>query len=703
MGKKFEIQAINYALYDLRNKKKVTLKEAAKALRISKLHLKLIERGYLHVSKRLQPRFITYYHLNINFFKNNTTYISPVEVTYEDPELDKKIRANIKKKKTKIVSGVISIAMIGLLALGLYYYNRQNVSPRDVWTKEYTAFREQLINSEFTYEEPSTEYPGDINYVFDQGKTKNCSYRINMPGRETHAAGMFVNITYRYVHVNVSVYNHKKILEIETDVGKQYQNPHYYAICTYTKKGEYNLPKVYLEGETGFKDYYPESQEYKNFYSLFFGEEGYESYIELIDGFLQEYGFNYKYDQLLDDTQKISEHEVFDFGLGFRLILFPSILLVLTLSIFVYALFKGRKIKPKKVKARPYVVHKTEYTADAALVYRSVPNDTKFPMIVPEFILRIVALGFLLVASMGMIWLTQATLVVQDSIIFEIGGPNISNLFVAGITLAFFLKLDVYHKRGNRELLENIMMLFVFGLMFYIAECLTYACISSQSSIYAKFAGLLTTLLPGNIIWNLMMYSLIFFFLFTLPKKLEDAPHKVLIWRLGSVIPSLLLLVAFIYKGTFQGVMSPYISFLFHTNGILSTAFAIFYLYALFFFQQYVSLKYGKDFTKVFLDSRRYALNKNIIACIVLLVLSGVDLLFYFYLPYNSLNLGHNWIIAILIPFILFYRPHIGKRSPKWDLAYTLMYVVCLTAGFVVSFNMIANTLDLSQISQIIS
>lgn len=703
MKKNFEIQAINRALYDLRNKKKATLKEAAKALRISKLHLKLIERGYLHVSERLQPRFITYYHLNINFFKNNTTYISPVEVTYEDPELDKKIRANIKKKKTKIISGTISIAMIGLLALGLYYYNRQNIKPREMWTNEYTAFREQLINNEYTYEEPSTEYPDDINYVFDQGKTKNLAYRINMPGKDIHAAGTFINITYKYINVSAWAYNHKKVLEIETDVGKLYQNPHYYAICTYTKKGEYNLPKVSLEGEDGFKDYYPESQEYKYFYNLLFGAEGYEYYIDSIDEFLQEAGFNYKYDQLLDDSQRISEHEVSGFNLGFRLILFPSILLAFTLSVFAYALIKGRKIKPKKVKAKPYVVHKTEYTADAALVYRSVPNDIKFPMVVPEFVLRVLALGLLLIASMGTIWLTQATLVVQDSIILEIGGANISNFLVAGITLAFFLKLDVYHKRGNRELLENITMLFVFGLMFYVAECLTYACISSQGSIYAKFAGLLTTLLPGNIIWNLMMYSLIFFFLFTLPKKLEDAPHKVLIWRLGSVIPSLLLLVAFIYKGTFQGVMSPYISFLFHTNGILSTAFAIFYLYALFFFQQYVSLKYGKDFTRVFLDSRRYALNKNIIACIVLLVLSGVDLLFYFYLPYNSLNLGHNWIIAILIPFILFYRPHIGKRSPKWDLIYTLMYVVCLTAGFIVSFNMIANTLDLSQISQIIS
>lgn len=706
MNKEFEIQAINKALYEARIKKNVSLREAAKNLNITHLRLTLIEKGYLHVSKKLETRFINYYQLEENFFRVNTTYIDPINIKYEDPHLEEKIRARAKKKRTKIISAIVSLAMIGLLATGLYYYNRHNMNPRAPWTNEYTTFREQLINHELTHEEPSIEYPGETNYVFEGHITKNCYCSVYMPSQDIHASWLYVYIKYKNIKIYASVYNHKKILEIETEVGSQQLDPHYYALCTYTERGNYNLPKVALEGEEGFKDYYPESQEYKYFYNLLFGEEGYNYYIEIIDGFLQEQGFNCNYDQILNNAQKISEYEVFGFRFGFRLILFPTIILILSLSVFIYALFKSRKIKEKKVKTQPYVVHKTEYTADAALVYRSVPNDSKFPMIIPEFVLRILALAVLLLSSIGVVWLTSDVLIGGEGLDKAIGfNSYVSNLLVAGITLAFFLKLDVYHKKSNRELVENIGMLFIFGLVFYVAECITYACLSSQGNIYSVFIGLLKNAIPGNIMWNLMLYSLIFLFLFTIPKKLEDAPHKVLLWRLGSVIPTLLLLAAFIYQGTFKaaGVNSPYVSFLFHTNGILSTAFAIFYLYSLFFFQQYINLKYGKDFTKVFLNSKRYAVRKNIIACIVIFVLSIIDLAFYFKLPINDLNLGNNWIIAILIPFILLYRPHIGKRSPKWDLAYNAMYVIFLVGGYLIAFNMIANALDLPQIAQIIS
>ena len=703
--KEFEIESINYALYEARNKKKLTLKAAAKGLRITRFHLNLIEKGYVHVSKRLKPRFINFYHLNKDFFNKNTTYVTPVNINYEDPHLEEKIRANIKKKRTKLVSGIIPAVLLGVLSAGVYFYERDNVNPKASWSNEFTTFHSQFIDKH-EGEEESSEYPGDIDYFISDNfeiSGRESSYTMSLPIADTHASGLSVVFNcYDVLEITNFAYNQKKIAIFDGQISMKFS---VYAVCSYATRDNYKLPKITLTDSEGVsKDYYPDSQEYKAFYDKYLSKGSiYDQFVEATNSSLASKGISGNFDQIMNDTQTISAHKVFGFRLGFRMILFSAMLLIFSLSVFTYALIKGRKIKPKKVKARPYVVHKTEYTADAALVYRSVPNDLAMPMLIPEFVLRILALGALLLSSIGVVWLTQISLAGIESTkeTFELNA-YVSNLLVTGMTLAFFLKLDIYHKRSNRELLDNIIMLFVFGLIFYVAECIVYTSLTSQGTIYSELIKLLTGLIPGNIIWNLMLYSLIFFFLFTTPKRIEDTPHKVFMWRLGSIIPVLLLLSAFVVKGSLQGTLSPYVSFLFHTNGALLTAFAIFYLYALFFFQQYVSLKYGKEFEKVFLDSRRYALCKNIIACIVILVLSLIDLLFYFKLPFNSLNLGTNWIIAGLIPFILFYHPHIGKRAPKWDLAYNIMYVVFLVGGYLIAFNMIANSLDLSQIAEII-
>lgn len=699
--KEFEIQSINYALYKTRIQKKATLKEAAKALKISRLHLNLIEKGYLHVSKKLQPRFIDYYKLNKDFFDKNTTYVTPVNVKYEDPHIDEKIRANIKKKRTKLVSGIVSGLLLLTLGVGMYFYERDNANPRVVWSNEFTSFHDKFVH-DHDDEYESTLFPGDIIYrTYDE----ELDFEITMPGKDINVTGLMIATNFDTMEVDFYAYNQKKIIYFEDTRYEDEETIKTYALCTYSNRHEYSLPKITAGVEGHEIDYLPDSTEYKSFYNKYLQEGALvDQRLAAIDSNLEVRYMPYTTDQLMSDIQIISAHKEFGFRLGFRMILISSVLLILSLSIFVFALIKGRKIKPKKVKAKPYIVHKTEYTADAALVYRSVPNDSAFPMLIPECVLRILALGALLLSSIGVTWLTQASLVGLDSSkeALELNA-YVSNLLVTGMTLAFFLKLDIYHKRSNRELLENIVMLFVFGLVFYVAECIVYTSLTSQGNIYSELIKLFTALIPGNIIWNLMLYSLIFFFLFTVPKSIEDTPHKVFMWRLGSIIPVLLLLSAFVVKGSLQGTLSPYVSFLFHTNGVLLTAFAIFYLYALFFFQQYVSLKYGKEFEKVFLDSRRYALCKNIIACVVLFVLSLIDLLFFFKLPDNGLKLGTNWIVAGLIPFILFYHPHIGKRAPKWDLAYNIMYVLFLTGGYLISFSMISHALDLGQISQIIS
>ncbi len=683
---------INRLLFNVRKKQKLSIKDASKKIGISSIHLKLIEQGYLHVKAKLQSKFIKIYQLDDNFFTVNSNYVDPINNKKSSSKLEKKIFKNIGKPRVKIISGVISLLMLGLIATGTYFYTRSYVNPRAVWSDNFTSFRAKVIEEKNI--EPCLEFPGDAAYYIE-AKDNDKYAKVSIPSQDVNAVGTLITLENNDTKIKAFAYNEKKVLMVNGKVDGWL----YSTVVTYENLGEYNMSKVSILTE----DYLPGSKIYDDVYKSLFSKDG--TFItlkncadSLITAKLDHYGFSL----FTNDLESISSYKVFGFRTGLRLLLYPSAVLILSLTAFIFSFIKSHKHKLIKKKHNKELTYRNEYVVDAALVYRSKPNDINFPTIIPEFILRGLSLLILLLSSIGVVWLTRSIFTgthIDKAFKFN---DYISNIFIAGTTLDFFLKLDTYPKKTSKELLKNILMLFVLGAMFYMAECVIYGCLSSSGSIYSILVEILVNFVPGNIVWNLMLYSLIFYFLFTVPKKIEKIPHKVLVWRLFSLIPTLLLIAEFVYQGTFKGELPQYISFLFYTNGVLMTAFAIFYLYSLFFLQQYTKLKYGDEYNKVYVDSRRYTLTKNVLAVLIIVFLVLIDLLFKFYLPDNDVKLGNNWAIALLIPFILFYRPHIGKRTPSWDNTYMVLHTVFLIGGFVISIGMIMYSIDLSQLIEIL-
>lgn len=728
------IKAINRIVYEARIAKNESLLTAARAMNVLVLHLSLVEKGYLHVGKKLRAKMIQHYGLKEEDFTQNSTFVDPITVTVDDPQLEEKVKKKLARKRVKIISGILTLLMIGILSTGIFYFKRNDTNPREVWTPEFTAYR----NNVASYPDGKSIAPGGffreesfVDAYYEQPYALDkYSYpfsEIYIPEVEAHSDCMLVcfktninNVRNGVLYGEIDVYNNKKIANLtfyssngsETNALVTYNNMNF--------KDDFILRAIGIksynaQGEAETKTYGPDTKEYQDFKDDFFGNNPsgniFSNALNYIDTNLiskrsQISGYT-SVTKLLDDTQKISVHHVSSLRLGMRLMIASAIVLVITVSTLFVGFMATRKPKRKKPEEKPFVVHKVEYTADAAAVYRSIPNDSKFPLVVPEFVIRLFAIFVLMIASIGTILLTKNTLAggavmsIEQSINLT---SYVNNVFIAGTTLAFILKLDVYHKKTSGQLMDNIFMLFILGAIFYVVVSISYACLSSGGNIINDLFKILVIFIPGNIMWNLMFYSLIFFFLFTIPKNIEDSPHKTLLWRLCSAIPTMLLVAAFVYKGiNAGGYMSPYISFLFYTNGALLTFFAIFYLYSLFFLQQYVRLKYGKDFGAIFTESRYYALAKNRLACIVLGVLALIDLLFLFKMPDNSLGFGKNWIVLALIPLILFYRPHIGKRNPKWDNIYMVGYAFSLIFGSIVSIGMILNTSDAGIIKDIIA
>lgn len=720
-----KIQYINSALFRERQRKKLSIKVAAAELKISALHLDLIEKGYMRVSKKLQPRFIEFYNLEKDFFEKNSTYVEPIYIKKVDLELDKKMRAQLAKPHVKIVSSILSCIAVGVIIGGALMFTKQYRAPRNNWTKDFTAIRQKVIDLD--EEEHFDTALLDTCYSISLDKEDPiASSHITFSTFASDSNATCASFSYEHTYkvedtrpdrqikpydkfkIEAHAYNKKKYININfVSLFGDLANSRVDAVAFFTEPNKFTMKRVTVTTGTEIKDYDETTDIYKRFYTLLFTDNLVAKEIAYSDELIalkigSAVSPNYRFYEFMNDCLAISRSYVFSYNAGFNMMLFGSIACILFVSNLLFSFWASAKPKKEK-KEEVYVVHRVEYTE---AVYRQIPNDSNFSPFLPEFSLRILGLLVILLSSIGMIWVTDATINYGASAAAKATQFNnvVSNILVAGTTLLFFIKLDVFHKKTNRELIENILTLFFAGLMFYVAEILVYFYLITGGNLFTEVAKLFTSLIPGNIVWNLMFYSLLFLFLFTIPDKIANKPHKLLLWRLCSVIPTFILLLSFVYEMFLKKYISApyYISFIFFSKGAVMSAFAILYLYSLFFLQQYIKLKYGEAAIETYLNSRRYAIGKNAIASIVIVVLVLIDLFFRYKMPINSMNLGNNWPIILLIPFIMLYRPHIGKRNGTWDLSYTVMYVIFLAGGYIGAISIFLKALSFGDLAEIL-
>lgn len=724
-NKKNKIQFVNSSLYRERQRRKLSVKEVAVALKISTLHLNLIEKGYMHVSSKLKPAFIKFYELDSNFFELNSTYVDPIYVAKPDLELDAKMRAQMARPRVKIISSIFSAIGIGVIIGGALLFTKPYRVPRAKWSENFAAVRDATIKNadDETFDAKLLDNYYTIRANNEDDKSMS-QIEFSTYAKDTNAPSSFFTFDYLYkkadarpdhkifpgdrFQIGAYAYNKKKYFYFTfTSLLGDLANKRVNAIIFFTDPGVFTMKKVIVTDGLEIVEYTQTTDMYRRFHTLLFEDKLIDYNISTADNLMSErlgsvIPSDYRFYSCIGECLSISRSYVFSSNSGLNMMLFGSIGVIFFIANLLFSF--SASAKPKKEKEEElYVIHRVEYVDMSRY---GTFNDSKFSPIFPEFIMRAFGLLILLLSSIGMIWATSSLMNGDINSITKSSQFRLvtSNALVAGTMLLFFIKLDVFHKKTNRDLAENILTLFFMGLIFYIAEILLYFYLTTGGNILTELAKIFVNLLPGNIIWNLMLYSLLFLFLFTVPTKLANKPHRVLLWRLCSVFPTLILAFAFVFEMFLkQYITAPYyISFIFFTKGAVTSAFAILFLYSLFFLQQYTKLKYGEEAAEIYLDSRRYAFDKNIVASIVIVILVLIDLFFRYKIPENSMNLGNNWPLIFLIPFILLYRPHIGKRNGTWDFCYTIMYVVFLASGYIGTIGVFLNALNFNDIIEIL-
>jgi len=403
---------------------------------------------------------------------------------------------------------------------------------------------------------------------------------------------------------------------------------------------------------------------------------------------------------LFEDVRIISRDNTLYARLGITFIpifTFIAMVALLTLCLSYYCRYQLKHVNDysEKTKEQKKILYYTY------IPNRGKVNDIDYPLVIPESFVRVAGLVILAISSIAL-FLTVYLLFENGLSGFNSVKPlrNISTNFLSSaILLLFFIKLDVFKRKNVNDLLSNIFSLFVFGFIFYIVELLLFNALTRETNLFSTLLNGLASIMPGNVVWNIMLYSLIFYFLFTIPEKFKGDKKKTIMWRSLSLIPTGILIFALFYKFLIEKNLSQpiYISLIFHTSGINTTVFAILYLYSLYFFDLYNKLNYGYKVADLFSYSRRYNLFKNIMASSIIVILFIVDIFARMYFPNNVLKLGQNWSLICLVPIIMFYRPHIGARNKHWDRIYSILYGTFLAGGYVSIAIYVISKLDISE------
>lgn len=347
---------------------------------------------------------------------------------------------------------------------------------------------------------------------------------------------------------------------------------------------------------------------------------------------------------------------------------------LLSLFALAYSILFGTKngVGPEYSMNDDYLYQKKKSTL-------KINKDIRFTPVIPETALEIIGIIIILISSIRMLFYFSFALgntyVSYETI--QISNEIFMPLFYIGMFLLYFIDFDKFI--GDKRAIRNIFMYVLLFIGLYMSEMYLISFIKSKDSVIFNFIDLFT--LP-NMFLSIAMYFVLMYFLFFTPRFLNTR-KKLIVFRCLSLIPTILL--AFTYV-TFKAAnaywgwnLSTEFLYLFDSERVSFSILCIFYLYGLFFLRLFYKKKYGAAEANRYFNGNRFIMQKNIMMCIILLLVAGVEFMLKDNTVARKLGFGMNYYIIFLIPLVLFYHPHKGERKVALDILMSALYMLAVS------------------------
>ena len=252
-------------------------------------------------------------------------------------------------------------------------------------------------------------------------------------------------------------------------------------------------------------------------------------------------------------------------------------------------------------------------------------------------------------------------------------------LFLVGMFLLYFLDFDLFLE--DRRVLRNIVAYLIVFLCLYRIELIAVRSLNG-GSVLTELAKQIP--LP-NMFGTIACYFMITYFLFQKPRWMKKR-WQLITHRLLALLPIFWIVVSWIiYKGNgvfFTLDWPDWLYFLFNCERLPFSILAISYLVGLYFLRLYYRRKYGENNAAVYFNSNRFLWQKNVFTVLIIGVVAIVEACLAGNATAVNLDMGNYAQIAILIPLVLFYRPHQGPRNRPVDWTILGLYVVAIVLAY---------------------
>lgn len=311
---------------------------------------------------------------------------------------------------------------------------------------------------------------------------------------------------------------------------------------------------------------------------------------------------------------------------------------------------------------------------------RRMPTDYRFGPFLPETIIELVGIVLVFIGSLRLILLSLAFFTLNMGNVLESGqATNLMSTFMVGMFLLYFIDFDLF--LDDKRLFRDIALYSIVFLCLYGIEMMVYNIINDGSvlSIVIDYVTI------PNPFGSVACYFLTMLFLFYKPKVIKTQ-RGLLIYRLLASIPIGWVITSWLlfYGGNalFDMNMPIPVRYIFSCEKPAFTFLAISYLVSLYFLRLHYTRKYGEENAPLYFNGNRFLWNKNFLVAILVAVIGGVEFILRDNATAHTLGLGHYSNIVLLIPLLLFYHPHKGKRNLGVDMTTMTLYIIALSTAY---------------------
>ena len=680
----------NALLYTERTNRGFSRRKMAKFLRMPTFLYSMVEKGYFKPTKKQINKISEILEIDYSkYFVGEPSYPS------ELPEKKRnKIVAFFYKLvghlAFKIVFAILAGASVAFMVAGFVTQNRLENTIRSYFSEEYLNFYDGLIENGSIHISATKKMTSPEYYIYEKDEEAKTSKYISIVGGYDDSVMGSLDFSALY-RTETSRLIYSVILSSDNDIDilVRYTNNETASTYTSTIHADNTVELISCIDGKGQKSYLnPTDEKYGDIKVLLLDkinqyQNDFNQLISEKDPTFAPENTN-KLIYLLriekEGTGKMSGEALFAFFGRY----FGIILSGLNLFILIYAILYGTTKKGEKV----YVEAKLDVEVDE--IHR-MKSDIRFAPFIPETILEIVGIILVFIGSFRLIFYVGSFLSGNSALALGTStGSDLMQTFMVGMFLLYFIDFDIF--LDDKRVIRNIFLYAIVFFCLYGLENLLYR-VLRDDSIVGQLMNMVT--MP-NMFGSIACYYLIMLFLFFTPKFIKKKPHLI-IYRCLSIIPAAYIFVAwYLYSGynvLFNADWSTELHNFFNGEKIPFSILAVSYLYGLYFIRFFFVLRYGENRARTFFNGNKFIWIKNIMVCLIILVIGLVELGLQNDPTAHKLGLGMYWNILFLIPLLLFYHPHKGPRNLAVDWTTLFFYIFAISFSYVAVILMVLSKL----------